>query len=466
MRDQTYPRTSQKVYAQSMDDSEVEIVSLDQAEISASSPRSLWLHHARMPRRQRTITLRVAVILGFLLLIVLALPNGVTSVSSTAAGVIQNVFIHPTTALVSGKSSLPIDGGYYVDVSVPWTQVYIDGILVHLPTLNEDVPLTLAYGHHRITWHATPFLAQFCMLSRPQFSGDTCAIAPDTLQQQETSAQILLLRNGLTTLPPQQQTALLQATQTAFANIQDNQLVQPGEIYRSSSGYSMATQPLYASLHFTFNLHASGYSLYEVAGQQCHQLCIVPWHYLPPQFAAPVVDKSWVALSYVSFYWDYATAHGYDVARVQSAMSGAGGMSAYPVLLRVLWTGTSWQVTPLIGANQAPPLVISTLVPHHPPTFAEKIRLFDNPACVAARFLYSTVGSSYANVRFISGPHPALGCLVVVNSNADQTVSTAYYFEHLGVFLAANDTAHASQPHLPLADAYERTLVAQLAALF
>jgi hypothetical protein len=201
--------------------------------------------------------------------------------------------------------------------------------------------------------------------------------------------------------------------------------------------------------------------LYEVAGQQCQQLCIVPWHYLPPQFAAPATDTTWVALSYVSFYWDYTTANGHVVARNQSAISGAVAMSAYPVLLRVRWTGTTWQVTPLIGANQAPPLVISSLIPHHPPTFADKIRLFDNPACVVARFLYSTVGTSYANVRFISGPHPAMGCLVVVNDNSSP--STAYYFEHLGVFLAANDAAHASQPHLPLADSYERTLVEQLA---
>lgn len=465
MRDQIDQHTSQKVRTQSTDDGEVEIVSLDQPELSAEPVRSLWLHSVHMPRRQRTITLRVALILSFLLLIVLVLPNGVANVSSTAVGVLQNWFPHPTSTLFSGNSSSAIDGGYYVDMSVPWTQVFIDGKLVHLPPLNEDVPLKLGYGHHNITWYAAPFVAQSCVLSVPQSTGDTCAIAPDTLQQQETSAQILLLRNGLLTLPFKQQTTLLQATQTAFANIQDNQLVQPGELYSSSNGYSRATQPLYASLHFTFDVHASGYTLYEVAGQQCQQLCIVPWHYLPSQVAVPATAKTWVALSYVSSYWDYATADGRIVARNQSAVSDVAGTSAYPVLLRVLWTGATWQVTPLIDANQAPPLVISSLIPHHPPTLADKIRLFDNPACVAARFLYSTVGTSYANVHFISGAHPAMGCLVIVNDNAGQS-SSAYYFEHLGVFLAANNTAHASQPHLPLADSYEHTLVEQLAALY
>ena len=448
-----------------MDDGEVEIVSLDQPEIPASSLRSLWLHPARMPRRQRAITFRVAVILSLLLLIVLVLPNTVTNVSNTASGVMQNLFFRSTPTLFSGKSSSAIDGGYYVDVSVPWTQVFIDGKLVHLPILNEDVPLKLGYGHHIITWHAAPFVAQSCILSMPQSPGDTCAIAPDTVQQPETSAQILLLRNGLPTLPLKQQTALLQATQTAFASIQDNQLVQPGELYSSTNGYTRATQPLYASLHFTFDLHASGYTLYEVAGQQCQQLCIVPWHYLPSQFAAPATDKSWVALSYISFYWDYATAHGHIEERVQPSLSGAVGMSANPVLVRVLWTGTTWQITPLMGEDQAPPLLISSLLPHQPPTVADKIRLFDNPACVAARFLYSTMGTSYANVRFISGPHPAMGCLAIVNDSAGQSSSTAYYFEHLGVFLAANDAAHAIQPHLPIADSYEHTLVEQLASL-
>ena len=165
-----------------------------------------------MPRRQRTITLRVAVVLSFLLLLVLVLPNSVANLGSTAVGVLQSWFPHPSPTLFSDNSSSTIDGGYYVDVSVPWTQVLIDGKLVHLPLLNKDVPLQLGYGHHIITWHAAPFVAQSCVLSMPQSTGDTCAIAPDTLQQQETSAQILLLRNGPPTLPLKQQTSLLQQT--------------------------------------------------------------------------------------------------------------------------------------------------------------------------------------------------------------------------------------------------------------
>ncbi len=148
MRDQIYQQTSHKAHTQSADDGEVEIVSLDQSGLPGSSVHSLWLHPARMPRRQRTITLRVAVMLSFLLLLVLVLPNSVANVSSTAAGVLQNWLSHPAPTPFSGNSSSAIDGDYYVDVSVPWTQVFIDGKLVHLPTLNKDVPLKLGYGHH------------------------------------------------------------------------------------------------------------------------------------------------------------------------------------------------------------------------------------------------------------------------------------------------------------------------------
>lgn len=52
---------------------------------------------------------------------------------------------------------------------------------------------------------------------------------------------------------------------------------------------------------------------------------------------------------------------------------------------------------------------------------------------------------------------------MIVTSTSGQP--DAIYFEHLGLLLAANDIAHAAQPQLPLADTYERGLVAQLAAL-
>jgi len=471
MNDQEYERTIEVIN----DDNDVEIVSLDQEGTPVPAALPAWLQttaeshlsrFAQLPRRQRGMSLRVMVVLSFILLIVLVLPNSVTNLSNILSGVTQQWLPHSTTPMFSDTISGTIAGGYYLDVSVPWTQVFIDGVSVHIPTMNIDPPLALRPGRHFITWLAVPFVTQFCVLSIPDASGDTCAVVSVSILQEtpEMPTQILLLHNGLHTLPSDKQATLLQMTQTALASIQDSQLVQPGELYVGPMGDLVAKQHLYATLHFRLDTAPSGYREYDIDGQFCPQLCIVPWHYLLPQVVVPSSKEVWLALGYVTSYWDYATAAGHVVVQGEKAVPGGvglWGLDAYPVLLRILWTGLTWQVTPLLGANQAPPIVLSSIAVHHPPTPADKVRLFDNPSCVNAHFIYSTVGTTFANVSFISGPNPAIGCLVVVSGGSGQP-SPAYYFEHFGVFLAANERAHVAQPQLPLADTYERTLVAQL----
>lgn len=469
MNDQENEQTAEM----SDDDEDVEIVSLDQEELPLSAGFPGWLQTtaephlsrlAQLPRRQRSkVALRVLVLLSFILLIVLVLPSSVTNLSNTLSSVTQQWLPHATTPMFSDTLSDMSTGGYYLDVSVPWTQVFIDGVSVHIPAMNIDPPLALRPGRHFITWLAVPFATQFCVVSIPNASGDTCSVVSDEILQEtpEIPTQILLLHNGLHTLSSDKQASLLQMTQTALASIHGSQLVQPGEVYVGSMGAVVAQQQLHATLHFRLDTAPTGYREYDIAGQFCAQLCIVPWRYMGTQVAEPAAAEVWLALGYVTSYWDYATTAGHVVVQGEKAVPGGVGLDAYPILLRILWTGLTWQVTPLLGANQAPPIVLSSIVVHHPPTPADKVQMFDNPSCVNAHFLYSTVGPTFANVRFISGPNPAIGCLVVANNAPDQS-SSAYYLEHLGVFLAANENAHIAQPQLPLADTYERTLVAQL----
>ena len=454
------------------DDDAVTIVSLDQEDIPVATglPERLLAtagtQVSRMPRlhrRQRAITLSILVVLSSLLLIRLVLPDSVASLGGTISGVVQQWFPHAPVTTFSDNLSSTLDQEYYLDVSVPWTQVFIDGVSVHIPVMNSDAPLTLRPGRHFITWLAVPFLTQFCVLTIPDAEGDTCEVASDTILQQtpEIPTQILLLHDGLYTMPSNRETTLLKAAEAALASIQGRQEVQPGEQYIGPTGYTIARQQLEATRHFTLVTAESGYRQYDVDGQLCLQLCIVPWHYVVPPLVEPAAAEAWLAVGYVSSYWDYTTPDGRVVVRDEKAVPSGVGLDAYPVLMRILWTGLTWQVTPLLGVNQAPPIVLNSLVLHHPPTPADKVRLFDDPSCEDAHFLYSTVGSTFANVRFISGSNPATGCLVVVNGGPEQPTPT-YYFEHLGVFLAANDAAHKAQPQLPFANAYERTLVAQL----
>jgi len=208
-----------------------------------------------------------------------------------------------------------------------------------------------------------------------------------------------------------------------------------------------------------------------IAGEVCQQLCILPWQYLPSQkiaFRPPT--EEWLALAFITASWEYATGDGHVIAHGQPIdLSGAGG-SEYPVLLRIMWNGSGWDVKALIGPDQAPPIVVTSGLPHDPSTPPDKVQLHDNPSCVAARDLFLGTFSDNFQVQFVSGPNPAAGCLAIVTGNLANTPSpsqhpVAYFLEHFGISLAVNDAAHKLQPQLPLADAYERSLARQLAVL-
>src|SRR5206468_4699825 len=79
--------------------------------------------------------------------------------------------------------------------------------------------------------------------------------------------------------------------------------------------------------------------------------------------------------------------------------------------------------------------------------------------------------STDAIVRLISASNPAIGCLVVATATdkTDTTpapiLPTARYIVRFGLLLAANPVAYLLRPGVPRADAYELSLVQQLATL-
>jgi hypothetical protein len=134
-----------------------------------------------------------------------------------------------------------------------------------------------------------------------------------------------------------------------------------------------------------------------------------------------------------------------------------------------MWNGAGWDVKALIGPDQAPPIVVTSGLPHDPSTPPDKVQLQDNPSCIAARDLLGTFPANF-QVRFVSGPNLATGCLAIVTGSAANTPppshsQVAYFLEHFGILLTVNNAAHKLEPQTPLADAYERSLAQQLEVL-
>src|SRR5437588_1181656 len=192
---------------QPIDDFEAEIMPLDQPD-TAISP--LHPHRFLAPLfspHWRTPALRLSVVLSLVLLVLLTLPGSLQTLRNTTWGALSSLIPTPAPTLPPGYDN------FYLDVSVPWTKVFLDGRLVRLPR-NIDAPLKLARGRHHIEWHAEPFQPQSCVVSIPFSLSDTCHFAnSDKLGQQfqDSFAQIILLHNALTTLSTNQQAALIDA---------------------------------------------------------------------------------------------------------------------------------------------------------------------------------------------------------------------------------------------------------------
>lgn len=442
---------------QGQDESEVDIIPLDQPASVVKARRTQWQRLKVAPRRGRLMW-RVSVGLAIVLLLLLVLQENLASVKSITLGVWNSWMPSPTPTLA------PADEDFYFYVNLPGTSVHIDGRQVKLPRVGVDAPIRLSRGRHMIMWRDAPFQDQYCQISVPTAKGDNCNLATDQLAPQEM-AQLLALPMSFAALNLSQQSELAAAVQAAINSVHASQLVQAGELHLGPQ----AMQPLEAALHFQFSVQDAASQAYTLAGEDCQQLCVIPWQALLSQNIEPTAPGEWLALIFVSASWSYATLDGRVMAQNEPIDSGGAAVTTQPMLLRMAWDGTSWNVKALIGPDQAPLITVYGGVPllQHPVYPLNGVQIPDDPACAAARDLLSQDALVMAQKRFISGPNPAAGCLVEATSNATSTAgmpaaAPALYLEHLGVLLAVNSFAHKLEPYLPVADAYEQGLARQL----
>ncbi len=374
------------------------------------------------------------------------------------AVVVAALALHATVGLpLPGSSSTPLLPGQinrvYLDVDVPWATVTLDGRTITPPIIGKQAPLTLAPGTHAIRWTADPFDPQSCVLSIPASRNDTCQLSTAqvvTLPHQPT-AQLVYLGESLATLSTPQQAALNQAIQAAMAGY--TTVAQTGESY--SKPWDVASQSVHVTLGETLNANASGFNAGDcfyplspddhsclVDGRNCVQICTLPW--LSREQLPSPDPHAWYAFALAVLTWNVNTLDGRTLSSDQfvdpptpNQPPGAGD----PVLLQMRWTGTRWSAQQVAGAALPPQLVVS-----------DGAAIPDDPACVDAYDLLAGIMNptlpdahpqAYSQVRFISGPNPAMGCL------AEATVGTpgkppakgapvARYLDRFGMVYALN----------------------------
>ena len=470
------------------DDSEVEIISLDHPSIIGESndiPLVPLSPRIRSARRQLNRPLLLAIVASSVLLTFQVIPNSFSTAQSMTQQVVLKLMPTPPPALPLGYDS------FYIDKDIPWAKVFVDGHQIHLPRIGVDEPLKLGRGHHRISWRADPFLAQFCLLSIPFAIDDTCRFAFDQAVHTSSAYQIILLHESLNTLPPKQQAGLVSAIEAELGKLYTSETVQPGEEYAGENGPVTARQRLRATLHFQLdtnsnwvcfaNMQTHSGLLCGIDRQDCRQLCSTPWKFRLQETAASV-GSGWFTLAMTRSSWDYATENGRIVARNQPISLVGPALGEQLLLLRIAWD-SAWHVKILLGPDLGPPIYTNTrskgVYGRYSRFLNDTVQVADDPACNVARLFIIrglAVGpqageSTLALVRLVSSSNPAIGCLVVVTAT-DMMGKTpaailppAYYIVRFGLLLTANPVAYLLRPGVPRADEYELSLVKQLATL-
>jgi hypothetical protein len=342
----------------------------------------------------------------------------------------------------------------YLDSDVPWAVVTLDGRAITPPIIGQQAPLTLAPGTHQIRWTAAPFDAQSCQLSIPASRNDTCQLSTNqivTLPHQPT-AQLVYLEESLATLSTTQQAALKQAIQAALANYTAQ--AQPGEPYinlRTVANEPLRVtlgEPLYADASgspadgcfFPLDTYSGGCAL---DGRNCVQICTLPWS-SRAQLSTPD-PHAWYALALSALTWSIHTLSGRSLISDQPVSQNAPSQPPVdpdPILLRITWTGTRWSAQQVAGSLLPRQLVLNddgTPIPDDPACFDAyaSVEGAANPYAPFNHLAY------YSQVRFISGPNPAVGCLVEATAGTPgkppaKGASVARYLDRFGVVYALN----------------------------
>lgn len=429
-----------------------------QQELLSSSSRHPRRHWSAGVSRTwaRRLVLPAVLLLSVLTLLILPPDFPLHQPVSSLAQQVLSAAQTPTSSVPPSARQL------YLDADVPGTVVAVDDNRITVPLIGQQAPLVLTPGVHHLTWRSAPFQPQSCQLSIPASRSDTCPLPASTASfSGGPSAPVVELGESLDTLSPSQQTALLQATQTALDALPST-TVQPGESFITSGGLSVPTTSFQASLTFQLQSKAgvgcslgvfngSNSGLCQLTPQQdCARFCSLPW---PSQQVVRAASgrAGWLVLAVASLSWTYRNLDGSLIASNQPLDWNNFGSNNL-VMLSVSWDAAGWQVMPILGEQLGGLLLTADGTP-----------VADDPACAQAQNVLGTLGAPGQTVSMTGSTNPSDGCLV--------TVGPAVYLVRLGYPIQANSSARALvsplPPNLPAPTltANDEQLVTQLQSL-
>src|SRR5260221_1633770 len=138
-------------HEQPTDDLDAQITPLDPPGMHNAPTLPRWFIFTRLTPWQRTIVLRVALVLSLFLFTVVALPGSFPALRTVTAGIFHRPV--PTSQAVVSEGSL------YLDVNMPLTPVFFDGRLIRPPPIKVDSPLKIQPCTPIIILDSPPFLA-------------------------------------------------------------------------------------------------------------------------------------------------------------------------------------------------------------------------------------------------------------------------------------------------------------------
>ena len=429
------------------------------ARIVPALPVKQALNVPRFTPRQRRLQLLATVGVVVLLLLIL-----VGSYNPTRTRLVRSL-VPPTPSATATRG--PSSNLFYFSASPAWGHLLIDG------EQSESFLFKLTRGRHVLRWLVEPFVPQQCTISVPSNTAtDTCRLnAFVHVLGSIVSAGVFSLPVSLAQLSRARFEMLVSTVQTVLDMQAPSETVLTNEMYAVNVGQQAiqrAKEPLRATLRYQLDsentLDGVCSTLLEPStpctfnGQECYLFCT----FFPMAPSAQCSSTSWNVLAAVQATWEYKTARGGLVTQNQPELLGTSTIYDHLLPLCISWDGTQWSVA--IQSSH----ILSTLPPDQ-----QQLDVACNTALNTIRQVLVPLSSEQSRSgiawQYVPGASAATGCLSIATLNQGQgslSPPVAYCLHRFGVMLAANDIAHRYWPKLPVADAYEQQLAAQLAKMY
>ncbi len=451
------------VFLSSIDDnSEIEIVDLEEKPISAGRSTRRSFPAARPSPRQRLI--RTTAMLSAFVLLLSILWGSYSPIRTVLWNTISPPQPPPTATIPPGTDR------FYVDANPSWGKLVVDGQLItHVPQLEQDIPILLSRGLHHLQWSAAPFLPQQCVVTvPPDYLHDTC-YSDEIVDSPVGNARFFRFPASLGMLTDAQSQELVSVIQTTLDAQAPSAIIERGTAYAADVGPSqVAQQNLKATFHFHLdvNIH-SGANCSSYTGsnsgciynqQDCRTLCSAADLIMPSLNEA----NTWVVLSAIQPVWDYKTLAGAVMARNQpDIVNGAGNDDFLP--LKIMWDGTHWHV-----AND-----FAALTPEAKIAFDPVCNDAQQHQRIDTSLSYVEQAQAGTTWQYVSDSNWSDGCLAVVSLDTTTMLATpstappvALCLHRFGTFVAVNAVAQQYWPTMPKATAAEQQIAQHLISLF